>query len=132
MNIVWTKRIATVLLLSMGVMSLPARAEVISTSTALNGTASERVLAERAEIRQFLARADVSKQLSGMGVSATEAQSRVAALTDDEVDKIHGKLQDQPAAGDIIGAVIFVFLVLLITDILGLTKVFPFTRSIRH
>ena len=28
-------------------------------------------------------------------------------------------------------AVVFVFLVLLVTDILGFTKVFPFTRSIR-
>ena len=132
MKAVWMKRISGVLLLSMGVLSLPARAEVISTSSAINGVASDRLLAERAEIRQFLARADVKTQLTGMGVSADEAQSRVAALTDDEVDQIHGKLQQQPAAGDILGVVVFVFLVLLITDILGLTKIFPFTRSIRR
>jgi hypothetical protein len=34
-----------------------------------------------------------------------------------------------PAGGvDLLGAVLIVFLVLLLTDILGYTKVFPFTR----
>jgi hypothetical protein len=36
-----------------------------------------------------------------------------------------------PAGGGIIGAIVLVFLVLLLTDILGFTKVFPFTRSVR-
>lgn len=35
------------------------------------------------------------------------------------------------AAGDVLGVLLTVFIVLLITDILGFTKVFPFTRSIR-
>jgi hypothetical protein len=34
--------------------------------------------------------------------------------------------------GEILGAIVLVFIVLLITDILGYTKVFPFTRSIKH
>ena len=36
-----------------------------------------------------------------------------------------------PAGGDILGLVFTVFIILLVTDILGLTKVFPFTRSVR-
>ena len=36
-----------------------------------------------------------------------------------------------PAGGDLIGAALIVFLVLLATDIMGYTKVFPFTRSVR-
>jgi hypothetical protein len=31
----------------------------------------------------------------------------------------------------VVGAIVFIFVVLLVTDILGLTKVFPFTRSVR-
>jgi hypothetical protein len=31
----------------------------------------------------------------------------------------------------VIGTIVFIFVVLLITDILGFTKIFPFTRSIR-
>ena len=38
---------------------------------------------------------------------------------------------DSAPAGGIIGAILLVFFVLLVTDILGLTKVFPFTRSVR-
>jgi len=36
-----------------------------------------------------------------------------------------------PAGGEILGILLTVFIVLLITDILGFTKVFPFTRSIQ-
>jgi hypothetical protein len=36
-----------------------------------------------------------------------------------------------PAGGDILGIMFTIFIILLITDILGLTKVFPFTRSVR-
>ncbi|HEX2531678.1 MAG TPA: PA2779 family protein [Burkholderiaceae bacterium] len=37
-----------------------------------------------------------------------------------------------PAGGDsVIGVIVFIFVLLLITDILGLTKVFPFTRAQR-
>jgi hypothetical protein len=37
-----------------------------------------------------------------------------------------------PAGGSsVIGVLFAVFIILLITDILGLTKVFPFTRPVR-
>jgi len=52
-------------------------------------------------------------------------------LTDEEAHTISGKLDQLPAGGDVIGVVFAVFIILLITDIFGLTKVFPFTRSIR-
>jgi hypothetical protein len=31
----------------------------------------------------------------------------------------------------VVGALVLIFVILLVTDILGLTKVFPFTRSKR-
>jgi hypothetical protein len=55
-------------------------------------------------------------------------------MSDDEILKISSEIDTLPAGGDlggIVGAVVFVFVVLLITDILGLTKVFGFTRSVR-
>ena len=62
---------------------------------------------------------------------AGEAKARVNALTDDEAHKIAGKLDQLPAGGDILDVLLLVFIILLITDILGYTKVFPFTRSVR-
>jgi hypothetical protein len=56
----------------------------------------------------------------------------VAALTDEEAAQLAGKLDRLPAGGDgIVGVLLIVFLVLLITDILGLTKIFPFTKPVR-
>jgi hypothetical protein len=61
-------------------------------------------------------------------------KARVAALTDDEVAQLAAKIDSLPAGADgggLIGALVLIFIVLLITDILGLTKIFPFTRPIR-
>jgi hypothetical protein len=48
------------------------------------------------------------------------------------VAQLAGRIDSLPAGGDVIGAVVFVFLVLLITDLLGLTKVFPFTKPVKR
>jgi hypothetical protein len=65
-------------------------------------------------------------------VSPSEVKARIAALTDAEAAELAARIDSLPAGGiGIIGAILVVFLVLLITDILGLTKVFPFTRPMR-
>jgi hypothetical protein len=76
-------------------------------------------------------RADVRAELERRGVSATEAKKRIDALSDDEVEHLAGRLDSLPAGGDVEGVLwiaFLVFLVLLVTDILGFTKVFSFTR----
>jgi len=59
------------------------------------------------------------------------ALTRVDAMTDNEVQTVADQLDKLPAGGDILGILFTVFIILLITDILGLTKVFPFTRPVR-
>ena len=58
--------------------------------------------------------------------------ARAANMTDAEVMQIAGQLEQLPAGqdalGTVLGVVIVIFLVLLVTDILGLTNVFPFVR----
>lgn len=103
---------------------LPAQARMLSTDAAVAG-------AERARVEAFLEREDVLAQLQARGVSADEVKGRVAALTDEEARELAGRIDRLPAGGDILGILLTVFIVLLITDILGLTKVFPFTRPIR-
>jgi len=106
-------------------LPLPAQAGIVSTDTALAS-------AERDRIASMLDRADVRAQLEAYGVRAADVKARVAALTDEEAAQLAGKLDRLPAGGDgIIGALLLIFIVLLITDILGLTKVFPFTRPIK-
>jgi len=73
----------------------------------------------------------VQSALQSHGVTSESAVERVKAMSDDEVAQLAGRIDQAPAGGDILGILFTVFIILLITDILGLTKVFPFTRSMR-
>lgn len=84
-----------------------------------------------ARIGAALERPQVIAHLESMGVSKADAQARVAALTDEEAATLASQIDSLPAGGDIVGALVLIFVILLVTDILGLTKVFPFTRSRR-
>jgi hypothetical protein len=79
----------------------------------------------------FLSRDEVRKSIEAQGVDPQDAIKRVQAMSDEEVQQLAGRIDQLPAGGDIIGVLFTVFIVLLVTDILGLTKVFPFTRSVR-
>lgn len=108
-----------------------AQAALVETETVYNQQVQTQA---HQQIDAFLAQEGVINQLTQWGVSPEEARARAAALSDAEAMNVAQQINELPAgqgAGAVVGAVVFVFLVLLITDILGLTKVFPFTRSIR-
>ena len=70
--------------------------------------------------------------LSERGVDPAQVRARVAALTDAEAAQLLQQIDAAPAgASDVLGVIVFIFVLLLVTDVLGFTKVFPFTRSIR-
>ncbi len=122
-----TSRVLIVSMLSL-TMPLPqANAELISTQEITQAQSQT----ERARIQDFLEREDVQNQMVAMGVDAQSAKDRVASLSDQEVARIAGKLDQAPAGGDVLGIIFAVFIILLVTDIFGLTKVFPFTRPVR-
>ncbi|MCP5271476.1 MAG: PA2779 family protein [Burkholderiaceae bacterium] len=86
----------------------------------------------RQQLASALARDDVAAALRAQGVDPAAVQARVDSLTDAEAQALAARLADAPAGGsDVLGTIVFLFVLLLITDILGFTKVFPFTRSIR-
>ena len=99
-------------------------------------TNADGVQAARVKLAHFLERPDVARQMTRLGVPTDEAQARAAALTDDEVLAAAGRVDRMPAGGDgfgaLIGAAVLVFVVLLVTDILGFTKVFSFTKPIKR
>ena len=133
LNIRALRRISLSLIACLVTLMLPVapiHAAMISTDQVVTST---QTVQNRERVRVFLQREDVRQLLRNQGVDANEALSRVNAMTNDEVNLVAGKIDQLPAGGDwgIIGALIFVFIVLLITDILGLTKVFPFTRPVR-
>lgn len=121
-------RVLMVSMLSMSLWMPSAQAGMVSSEQVIASQAAQQ---NRERVRALFERQDVRAQLQARGVDADAARARVDALTDEEVATINGKLDSLPAGGDIVGALVFVFIVLLITDLLGLTKVFPFTRSVR-
>lgn len=102
------------------------QAAMIGTEQTLRAQQPE---ADRAHLEALLNRADVATQLQAAGVDALQLQARLNALTDEEVAAINGQLDELPAGGDILGIAVFVFLVLLATDILGYTDIFPFVKK---
>lgn len=92
---------------------------------------SEQSQNQRERIKSFLDREDVVKAMQAEGLDASTAKARVDALTDQEVQQVAGKIDTMPAGGDVLGILFAIFVVLLVTDILGFTKVFPFTRTAR-
>lgn len=109
-----------------------AQAALVTTEEALAAAAPGD---PRARLQGLLERADVQRELVALGVDPAEARARVAALTEDELAQVAGRLDALPAGGDGLGVVLgvglVVFLVLLVTDILGYTRVFPFVRHPR-
>ena len=93
--------------------------------------AANAVPGDRERIGAARDRPEVISHLERLGVSKDDAQARVAALSDEEAATLASQIDSLPAGGDIVGALVLIFVVLLVTDILGLTKVFPFTRSRR-
>lgn len=109
----------------------PVRADLIRSEEAL-GAGAAALDGARARVQAALDRDDVRRQLGALGVDPALARDRVEALTDAEAAQLAAELHRLPAGGSsFLGAVLFVFVLLLITDILGLTKIFPFTRPIR-
>lgn len=109
---------------------VPAQAELIATDR-VEVTVQARP-SGREILKSLLDRADVRAALESHGVRAEDAKTRVAALSDAEVEELASRFESLPAGGHGVEGVLWlaflVFLILLITDILGFTKVFPFTR----
>jgi hypothetical protein len=113
--------IASLLILSLAT-PLPLHAGMVATESVL----------DRERIANFVERADIQARLQAHGVNPADVKARVAALTDAEAAELAANIDSLPAGGvSLLGAILLVFLVLLLTDILGYTKVFPFTRPIK-
>ena len=105
-------------------------AKMISTETVIEaGRAHEA----RMYVNSVLAREDVMASLMSQGIDMTEAKARVDNLTDSEIVSLADQIETAPAGGGaigiIVGAAVVVFIVLVITDVLGYTDIFPFIKK---
>ncbi len=131
----WSRSIALTLAAALFATSLPvgtARAALIGTEQVVE---QRSAAGERERLAALLMRDDVRVQMTALGVDRAEALARIASLSDDEIQEIVGRIDQLPAGqgvleGVLIGAGV-VLIVLIITDLLGITNIFMFINPIR-
>ena len=126
------RAVAAAMALLMAMTSMPigvAQAEMVTTDQVIEQVNPPE---DRTRVMDFMLREDVQQQLTILGVDPEEAARRVASLSDEEIQQIAGRLDELPAGegvGAIVGVILIIFLVLLVTDLLGYTDIFPFVKK---
>ena len=65
-----------------------------------------------------------------MGVDIDQVKDRVNHLTSDELAQLNQQMEEMPAGSGIVGAIVLIFVVFVITDVIGATNIFPFIKSV--
>ena len=126
------KPVSLFLAILMLMISTPFQSAIAAMITTEDLVNSGKASQARAYISEVLAREDIQTALIAQGIDPIEAQARVDSLSDEEAIRFAGMIEQLPAGGSIawiVGLAVFVFLVLLITDILGFTDIFPFVKK---
>ena len=84
---------------------------------------------DKQKLQALLSQENVRSQLIAMGVDPADAKQRLANMTDDEIQAFSAKMDQLPAGSGVVGTLALIFIILLITDLLGLTDVFPFVKK---
>lgn len=123
-----TQPVAHLVVLGMLALSLhlpAANAAMVGTEAVVSAAQAQQ---DRERVLNTLNRDDVKAQLEARGVDPAQVQARLESLTDEEVQTLAANMDQLPAGGDALGLLVFIFVLLLITDILGFTNVYPFVK----
>ena len=105
-----------------------AQAEMLGTEAVIDKYA---MAANRDYLLDALDRDDVQAMIIEEGIDPVEAEARLAALSDAEVEALVMQMQNDTAGADVVGTLFTVFVILLVTDLLCFTRVYNFTRCVR-
>lgn len=111
------------MLLAVGIMQvIPVQAAFVTTPELLHQQNFANIQNQRH---------DLTTQLINYGVDPTIAAERVSKLSESEVYRLNGQIQSLPAGGDVLGIFFLIFLVFVITDVIGATDIFTFIKPVR-
>jgi hypothetical protein len=100
-------------------VSLPGHAAMV-------GTAQMQVGQVEIDLTSITEKRDwINQQLITGGVGKADARLRVAAMTDAQILQLHQRFETEPAGGNVVVAII---LILLITELTGVTDIIPAIR----
>jgi hypothetical protein len=98
----------------------PAQAAMISTDALIQESQAE---APRAAVQRALQVTEVRTQLAAWGVTVDAVESRLAHLSDAELQQLAADLEAAPAGG-LAGALGILFVVLLVLELVGVINIF--------
>ena len=98
-----------------------ANAAMIGTLQAVESASRDHDLAA---VNAALSRDEVRQQFAALGVDPAAIDSRIAALTDSELNALATQLHEMPAGADALAVIGIVFVVLLILEMVGVSDIF--------
>jgi hypothetical protein len=108
---------------------LPAQAAMVDNGRIIS---EQQIALDSAAILAMLDQEVTRQQLETWGVNPEMARERINSLTGEELANINRQLNELQAGGDsILGILLIIFVVFVITDVLGATDIFPFIHPIR-
>ncbi|ULQ45739.1 PA2779 family protein [Flagellatimonas centrodinii] len=123
MQILFRQSLAAVMAFSLLVVGLlqPAHAAMMATDALVQESRNELT---RSALQAQLDASDVQARLADWGVSPEQARTRVAHLTDAELQQLAAEMETLPAGAGIAAALGIVFVVLLVLELVGIINIF--------
>ncbi len=117
-----TTAVLVAVTMGLSTIAAPASAAIVGTEQMLSQSRAQQ--GARQDVDAFLARAEVLQQLQQWGIDPVDAQQRVAALTESELQTLSAQINELPAGAGALEVIGVVFLVLLILELVGVINVF--------
>lgn len=84
----------------------------------------------RQSLLQTLKREQVQQQLLSLGVNPADVEARIQHMSHAEIAQLNQHIEQLPAGSGVLGAVLLIFIVFVVTDVIGATDVFPFIHPV--
>ena len=126
-----TTRHVISLLLSISLIMLPmfnAQAAMVANAQVIDRMQQQT---DRDAVLQLLQQKEARDYLISMGVQPRDVEQRVNMMTSEELAQLNAQMAELPAGGDILGLLLLLFIIFIITDIIGATDIFPFVHPVR-
>ena len=104
--------------------------QIAPLQAAIVGNGSLMTEITRADLIESLDKTGVQNQLVSRGVDPQAAKFRIQQMNDDELARLQQNFQQLPAGAGGLETVALIFIVLLITDMMGATDIFPFVKKV--
>ncbi len=104
-----------------------AQAAIVSNQQIIHNSQQSN---DKQALLQTIKRDDVRQQLIGMGVNPADIEGRINQMTHEEIAQLNQQMSELPAGAGVLGTVVLVFLVFVITDVIGATDIFPFIHPV--